>query len=161
MEGTGKLKSNKPVGPGPDCRPHGTRHKTGVAGVMNPDMVRKLAAQGMGLAEIGYFYGCGKSNIHHAIRSDEAIQQAWNEGLAQAIEKATSCLMKNITEHNNVLAAMFFLKCKHLTGEGERGWVEEQHKKEQPDNNLPRVSIYIPHNNRDAIPEDAIIEDSF
>lgn len=144
----GKPTANKPIGDGPDERPHGTKWKTGVHGMLTPDMVRTLAAQGMSLSEIGYYYGCGKSNIHHAINKDDELLQAWNEGLSAAIEKATNCLMKNITENNNVLAAMFFLKCKSLPG--DRGWLEEQHKRNDLNTDAPRVQIYLPDNSRDS-----------
>ena len=149
---TGKLNANKLIGTGQDEREHGTRYKTGVKGVLNPDMVLKLASQGMGLTEIGYYYGCTKSNICHAIKSDEELSQAWNQGLSMAIEKATGCLMRNI-ENDNVLAAMFLLKCKHLIG--EKGWLEQQYKEKNVDPELtPRVMIYLPENNRDVNNDD-------
>ena len=148
----GKPTANRPIGNGQDEREHGTRYKTGVKGVLNPDMVRKLASQGMGLSEIGYYYGCTKSNICHAIKSDEDLSQAWNEGLSMAVEKATGCLMRNI-ENDNVLAAMFLLKCKHLIG--EKGWLEQQYKEKIVDPDLaPRVMIYLPENNRDVVETD-------
>ena len=153
---TGKLNANKPIGEGPDCREHGTKYKTGVRGVLTPDAVRSYAAKGMSLGEIAYFHGCTKMNICGAIKEDLDLQQAWNEGISAAIEKATNCLLRNI-ENDNVLAAMFLLKCKHLSG--EKGWLEEQHKQKIVDTeSAPRVHIYLPGNGRDSIP-DAVSED--
>ena len=152
----GKLNANRPLGDGPDERPHGTRWKTGVYRTLTPDMVRQLAGQGMGLAQIAYYYGCAKSTVHDAINHDEELLQAWNGGLSEAIEKATNCLMKNITENNNVLAAMFLLKCKHLPG--ERGWIEEQYKRDEAQIEAPRVQIFLPDNSRDSFPSDALLE---
>lgn len=154
----GKLNANKPIGDGPECREHGTKWKTGVHGVLTPDAVRSYAAKGMSLTEIAYFHGCTKMNICSAIKEDLDLQQAWNEGISEALEKATNCLMRNI-ENDNVLAAMFLLKCKHLTG--ERGWLEEQHKQKVVDaESAPRVNVYLPHNFRDSIP-DTVSEESF
>lgn len=149
----GKMNSNKPIGDGPDFREHGTKWKTGVRGVLTPDAVRSYASKGMSLGEIAYFHGCTKMNICGAIKEDPDLQQAWNEGISAAIEKATNCLMRNI-ENDNVLAAMFLLKCKHLSG--EKGWIEEQHKQKVVDSeSSPRVMIYLPDNGRASIPEES------
>ena len=127
--------------------------------MLTPDAVRSYAAKGMNLSEIGYFHGCSKVNICVAIKEDPDLQQAWNEGISEAIEKATNCLMRNI-ENDNVIAAMFLLKCKHLTG--ERGWLEEQHKQRITDaESAQRVTVYIPHNGRDPIPDDIVSEKNF
>lgn len=155
----GKLNANRPIGDGPDCREHGTKWKTGVRGVLTPDAVRSYAAKGMSLTEIAYFHGCTKVNICLALKEDPDLQQAWNEGISEAIEKATNCLMRNI-ENDNVLAAMFLLKCKHPAG--EKGWLEEQHKQRITDaESAPRVNIYLPDNQRDSIPDDAVSEKAF
>ena len=154
---TGKVNANRPIGKGSDSRPHGTKWKTGVHGVLKPEMVKKLASQAMTLAEIGYFHGCSKENIHYAINADSELLQAWNEGLTQAIEKATSCLMRNI-EKDNTLAAMFLLKYKHLPG--EKGWCEQQHKEKEVDpDHSPRVEIFLPHNFRNDPPNGFSVKD--
>lgn len=145
----GKLNANKPIGEGLDCREHGTKWKAGARGVLTPDAVREFAALGMSIPAIGYFLGCTKQNIYGALKEDEALNQAWCEGVAELLYKAGQCISRKI-DNDDTVASLFTLKCKHIPG--ETGWIEEQYKKEQPTTDFPRVNIYIPSNNRD-LPE--------
>lgn len=154
IEGSGKLNANKPIGDGPDCREHGTKWKTGARGVLSPDVIREFAGYGMTIPAIGYYLGCSKQNIYDAINNDDSLSQAWCEGVAQLLYKAGKCVSSKI-DNDETLSAMFTLKCKHIPG--EKGWIEEQYLKEQPDNNAPKVAIYIPWNERDPLPEDSFL----
>jgi len=133
IEGTGKLNANKKIGDGPDCREHGTKWKTGARGVLTP--------------------GCSKQNIYDAIADDEELNQAWCEGIAQLLYKAGKNISSKI-ESGDSLLSMFTVKCKRLPG--EEGWVEQQYRKDAPDNNQHTVHIYLPSNGRDEPPEESI-----
>lgn len=148
----GKLNANRPIGEGENCRTHGTKWKTGIKGVLSPDIIRKFASQGMTLTEIGYLCGCTKQNIHAALK-DEELNQAWCEGLAVFIEESTGCLLRNI-RNDNTLSAMFALKCRHLPN--ERGWIEQQYREKTVDEeSRPCVQVILPYNHRDPIDENA------
>ena len=136
---TGKLTANKPIGTGPDERPHGTKWKTGARGVLTPAVVREFASYGMSLKAIGYLVGCSKQNIHSAIKDDPDLQQAWCEGVAQLLLKAGKCIAHNC-ENNNIIAGIFTVKSKHMPD--EKGWIEEQYqdKKLDPDS-IPKCVI--------------------
>ena len=153
IEGTGKLNANKKIGDGPDCREHGTKWKTGARGVLTPDVVRELAGYGMTVPAIGYYLGCSKQNIYDAIADDEELNQAWCEGIAQLLYKAGKNISSKI-ESGDSLLSMFTVKCKRLPG--EEGWVEQQYRKDAPDNNQHTVHIYLPSNGRDEPPEESI-----
>ena len=149
IDGTGKANANKTAEEG---REHGTRWKTGARGVLTPALVREYAALGMTLTSIAYLVGCSKQNIQAALK-DEALNQAFCEGSAELQYRAGACIARKI-DNDELVPAMFALKCKPVPG--ERGWCEEQFKKPEPDNNLPRVQVFVPWNGRDPLPEDAI-----
>lgn len=143
----GKLNANKPLGEGPDCREHGTKWKTGVHGMLTPDIVRKFAAKGMSVEQIGYLHGCTPQNIRHAIVHDEELKQAWCEGLSRLMDKATNVIDHHLNE-NNLLAAMYVTKCIRLPG--EKGWIEQQYIRDDNSNgNQIEVKVYLPDNNRE------------
>lgn len=152
INGTGKLKANKPIGDGPDCREHGTRWKTGARGVLTPALVREYASLGMSLTAIAYLLGCTKQNVQAAMK-DDALNQALCEGAAELQYKASSCIARRI-DNDEWVPAIFVLKCKPIPG--EKGWIEEQYRKEEPNADNPKVRVFVPWNGRDPLPEDAI-----
>lgn len=145
---TGKLTANKPIGNGPDERPHGTKWKTGARGALTPDVVREFSSYGMSLVAIGYAVGASKQNIYECIKNDPELQQAWCEGTAQLLLKAGKCISHNL-ENNNLVSGIYVTKSKSMPGES--GWVEQQYvdKTIDPDS-MPRVTIYLPENHRDS-----------
>ena len=148
-EGKGKLNANKTPEEG---REHGTRYRTGARGVLTPELVREFASYGMSLTAIAYLVGCSRQNIQAAMK-DETLNQALCEGVAELQYKAGKCIASKI-DNNETLAAMFVTKCKPIPG--EKGWCEEQYKKEELATDTQKVKVYIPWNGRDPLPDDAI-----
>jgi hypothetical protein len=138
------LAANRKVGAGKNEREHGTRYRTGVHGLLTVELVRKYAAQGMSLKEIGNLIGCTGANIGDAIRKDNDLKAAWEQGHAGLVEKLTSSLMRQV-EKDSIIAVIFALKSRC-------GWVEfEKVMNRQDEANRPAVTVYIPHNSRDSV----------
>jgi len=149
----GKLKANKPIGNGQDERPHGTRWKTGLRGVINADIVREFASNGIGFEVIGFLCGCTRQNIYNVLRRDEDLMQAWSEGIACYIARCSYNVADNVDD-GNLLASMFGLKCVHLPN--EKGWIEQQYREKTVDiDSLPKVTIFLPENHRNSTENDS------
>ena len=118
-------------------------HWKGIHGLIEPEAVYTYAKQGMSLLEISKLYGCAKSNISHAIQSNEELKDAWERGHAELLVEYTGQLKKRAFENDIML--MFALKT-------QCGYVEEQHRlgKQLEQVDAPRVMIYLPSNGRDS-----------
>lgn len=116
-------------------------HWKGIHGMLKPEQVYHYAKQGMTLKEIGNLYGCVKSNISHAISTNEDLKEAWDKGHAELLIEYTGQLKKRAFENDVML--MFALKTQF-------GYCEEQHKvgKQLEPIELPKINIYLPDNGR-------------
>lgn len=139
MAGTGKPNANRTKEEG---REHGTHWKTGVHGILSPTLVYEYARQGMNFDEISKLYGCHKTNIAHAVNVDDELREAWERGHMELLIEYTGQLKKRAFENDTML--MFALKTQF-------GYCEEQFKigKQLDQQQAPRVTIFIPDNNRD------------
>lgn len=128
----------------------------GLSEMINAEDLEAMASCGMSPAQVAEFYGCSRQNLVNIMKQNPHLKHAFDSGRDKVMIKAVRVIMNKL-EKNDMLAAMFFLKCRC-------GWVEEGNRKEREIKDIPQVSIYIPHNGRDAIPDNAIIEsieDSF
>lgn len=87
--------------------------------------------------QIAACLGIAENTFTRLCRENESINAAYKRGRASHVGKVADALLKNATEKNNVLAQMFFLKCRG-------GWVESQ-----PEQERQTISIsYSPANGR-------------
>ncbi len=119
-------------------------HWKGIHGMLTPELVRKYASQGMTLKEIAKLYGCTRENISHSLASDDELKEAWELGHTELLIEYTAQLKKRAFENDTLL--MFALKT-------QCGYVEQQYVvgKDLEKKDIPRVNIYLPHNNRDDV----------
>jgi hypothetical protein len=121
-----------------------TVKNTGLIETLDLDHIKAMAAQGMSRQQIGSFYGVTGQWIGKLVKKHPELEEAFNAGLAQGINRASNKLMELI-ESGNIVAILFYLKC-------QAGWVEQQYVKEKLDeSNIPRVQIFIPDNQRDGL----------
>jgi len=114
---------------------------------LNLEHIEKMAEAGMSRQQIGQWYGVTGQRIGQLVEEHPDLDEAFTRGLAKGIEKASNGLMKLI-EEGNLIATIFYLKC-------QAKWREAQYDKPEPETNVQRVSIYLPHNSRDEIEIDA------
>ena len=98
---------------------------------LNPDevaLVERLAAY-MNQEQIAGILGISADTLRRIMRENDSVSMAYKKGRASKIELVAESLLKNATEKNNVLAQMFFLKCRG-------GWVESQPEQERPTINI-------------------------
>ena len=127
--------------------------KTKGCGIQQTMTVQEIAAMaqgGMNRQQIADYYGISVRRLNQLFKERNDLLQAFNTGLAQGIRFATGKLMELIDE-KNVVSILFFLKCR-------ASWIEQQYVKEKETQELPRVKIFLPHNNRDALSNDIVIE---
>lgn len=135
------MAANKPLGTGTNCREHGTRHMTGITGLLTPETVRSYAAKCMTMAEIANLFGCSKNNMADAIRNHPHLKAAWDQGHAELLDRVTSALMKRI-DSGCVPSIIFTLKSRF-------GWIEEQFRKpEKSETPVPQAIVFLPENGR-------------
>jgi len=121
-----------------------TVKNTGLIETLDLEAIKAMAAQGMSRQQIGSYYGVTGQWIGKLIKKHPELEEAFNAGLAQGINRASNKLMELI-EAGNIVAILFYLKC-------QAGWMEQQYVKEKPDeSNIPRVRIFIPDNQRDGL----------
>lgn len=111
---------------------------------INFDHVRKMAEQGMSRGQIGSFFGITGQRIGQLIKENPDLEEAFESGLAQGINRASNKLMELI-DAGNIVAILFYLKCHGR-------WIEEQYRQKEVDKStIPTVRIYIPDNQRDGL----------
>lgn len=115
----------------------------GIFPTMDINQIRTMAANGMSRAQIGAYHGVTGQRIGQLIKEHPELENAFEHGLSQGIEKATKSLM-TLIENGNIIATLFYLKSR-------AGWVEQQHLKEKPIL-TDSVKIFLPDNNRGGIP---------
>ena len=128
----------------------------GLAEMINADDLEAMASCGMTPAQVADFYGCSRQNLVNIMKQNPHLKHAFDSGLQKVMIKAVRVLMNKL-DKDDTLAAMFFLKCRC-------GWVEEANRKEREIKDIPQVRIFLPHNDRSPLPDNAIIEsgeDSF
>ena len=134
------MAANKKIGTGPDCREHGTRYMTGLKSILTPKTVRAYAAKAMTFEEIANLYGYHRQSAMTAIKTDESLLDAWQEGHAQLLKTVTGALLERIN-NGCVVSILFTLKSKF-------GWVEEQYRKQDTGVPILQAQVYLPGNNR-------------
>jgi len=92
------------------------------------DEVERMAAY-LNKAQIAACLGIAENTFSRLTRENESINTAYKKGRASHVGKVADALLKNATEKNNVLAQIFFLKCRG-------GWVESQPEQEKPTINI-------------------------
>jgi len=90
--------------------------------------VERMAAY-LNKAQIAACLGIGENTFTRLCRDNESIDTAYKKGRASHVGKVADALLKNATEKNNVLAQIFFLKCRG-------GWVESQPEQERQQINI-------------------------
>ena len=121
-----------------------TVKNTGLIETLDLEALKQMAAQGMSRQQIGSYYGVTGQWIGKLIKKHPELEEAFNAGLAQGINRASNKLMELI-EAGNIVAILFYLKC-------QAGWMEQQYVKEKLDEStLPKVRIFLPHNGRDDV----------
>ncbi|TVR66948.1 MAG: hypothetical protein EA420_01130 [Candidatus Competibacteraceae bacterium] len=113
--------------------------------VIDPADLQAMATAGMTPAQVAAYYGMSRQNLCALLKNHPELDLAFKTGLNKVMIKATRVLMSKL-EKEDVLAAMFLLKCRG-------GWVEEQHRREKLVIDAPRPVIYLPSNGRDPAPE--------
>lgn len=115
--------------------------------MMEPELVKEYARKGLTPNQIADLYGCTKSNITHLLSTKDDLKAAWNEGHAELLVELIGQLKKRAMESDVCL--LFFLKCVF-------GFCEEQYKvgKQLEKIEMPRVTIFLPDNGRDNVPEE-------
>jgi len=102
-----------------------------------------MAAGGMNRQQVADYFGITVRRLNQIFKEREDLLSAFNTGIAEGIKTATDALMDKIRSGDTV-PILFYLKCR-------AGWVEQQYIKEKPDmDNIPRVNVYLPSNNRDV-----------
>ena len=124
----------------------------GLAEMINAEDLEAMASCGMSPAQVAEFYGCSRQNLVNIMKQNPHLQHAFDSGRDKVMIKAVRVIMNKL-EKNDMLAAMFFLKCRC-------GWVEEGNKKDRDTKEIQQVSIYIPHNSRDTLPDNVLIENN-
>lgn len=105
------------------------------------DHVREMAAGGMTVRQIGLYYGITPTWMGKLIERYPELQDAFDQGLAQGIARATKSLMQQI-DNGNVISTIFFLKVVAK-------WVEHEKVMNRYDpETAPRVQILLPDNSR-------------
>lgn len=125
---------------------------SGLAQMINAEDLEAMASCGMTPAQVAEFYGCSRQNLVNILKQNPQLNHAFDSGLKRVMIKAVRVLMNKL-DKDDTLAAMFFLKCRC-------GWVEEANKKDRDTKEVQQVSIYLPFNGRDALPDNALIENS-
>ena len=121
-----------------------TVKNTGLIETLDLEALKQMAAQGMSRQQIGSYYGVTGQWIGKLIKKHPELEEAFNAGLAQGINRASNKLMELI-EAGNIVAILFYLKC-------QAGWMEQQYVKDKVDEStIPRVRIFIPDNQRDGL----------
>lgn len=121
-----------------------TVKNTGLIETIDLDAIKAMAAQGMSRQQIGSYYGVTGQWIGKLIKKHPELEEAFNAGLAQGINRASNKLMELI-DAGNIVAILFYLKC-------QAGWMEQQYVKEKVDQStIQKVRIYIPDNGRDNL----------
>lgn len=121
-----------------------TVKNTGLIETLDLEHIKAMAAQGMSRQQIGSFYGVSGQWVGKLIKKHPELEEAFNAGLAQGINRASNKLMELI-EAGNIVAILFYLKC-------QAGWMEQQYVKEKVDQStIPKVRIFIPDNQRDDL----------
>lgn len=90
--------------------------------------VERMAAY-LNKAQIAACLGISENTFIRLTKENELIDTAYKRGRASHVGKVADALLKNATEKNNVLAQMFFLKCRG-------GWIESQPEQEKPTINI-------------------------
>ena len=106
--------------------------------------VERMAAY-LNKAQIAACLGIAENTFTRLTRENESIDAAYKKGRASHVGKVADALLKNATEKNNVLAQMFFLKCRG-------GWVESQPEQERQQINI-HYSPAQGRGERDVTPE--------
>lgn len=92
------------------------------------EQVEKLAAY-LNKAQIASVLGMAEKTFLRICRENELVDTAYKRGRASHVGTVAASLLRNATEKNNVLAQMFFLKCRG-------GWVESQPEQERQQINI-------------------------
>lgn len=87
------------------------------------EQVEKMAAY-LNKAQIAACLGIAEKTFLRICRENESVDTAYKRGRASHVGTVAASLLRNATEKNNVLAQMFFLKCRG-------GWVESQPEQER------------------------------
>ena len=98
---------------------------------LNPEevaQVERLAAY-LNQEQIAGVLGISADTFRRIMKQNDSVSIAYKKGRAAKVELVAESLLKNATEKNNVLAQMFFLKCRG-------GWVESQPEHERPTINI-------------------------
>lgn len=92
------------------------------------DEVERMAAY-LNKAQIAACLGIAENTFTRLTKENESIDAAYKRGRASHVGKVADALLRNATDKNNVLAQMFFLKCRG-------GWVESQPEQERQQINI-------------------------
>ena len=98
---------------------------------LNPEeveQVERMAAY-LNQEQIAAVLGISSDTFRRIMKQNESVSIAYKRGRASNVGNVAAALMRNATEKNNVLAQMFFLKCRG-------GWVESQPEQEKPTINI-------------------------
>ena len=98
---------------------------------LNPEeveQVERMAAY-LNQEQIAAVLGISADTFRRIMKQNESVSIAYKRGRASNVGNVAAALMRNATEKNNVLAQMFFLKCRG-------GWVESQPEQEKPTINI-------------------------
>ena len=117
----------------------------GTQKTMTPELLSEMAAGGMNRQQAADYFGITVRRFNQILKQREDLLSAFSGGVAEGIKMATDSLMERIKE-GNIVAILFYLKAR-------AGWVEEQYRKEKPDENTPKVMIWLPDNQRDSSPK--------
>ncbi len=123
----------------------------GLFGTMKIENMEAMAEKGMTRQQIGAYYGVTGQRIGQLIKEHPELEEAFDRGLSKGIEKVTNKLWELI-EEKNIVAILFFLKCHGK-------WIEQQYVKEKEVDDSPRVTIFLPENNRDIIQGEVITDE--
>ena len=92
------------------------------------EQVERLAAY-LNQAQIAAVLGIAEDTFRRIMRENDSVSMAYKRGRASHVGTVAASLLRNATEKNNVLAQMFFLKCRG-------GWVESQPEQERQTINI-------------------------
>lgn len=123
----------------------------GVAKMVNVEDLQAMAAAGMTPAQIATYYGLTRQGMVRVVEQNPELSQAFHDGLNHVLVKCVRVLMDKL-DKGDTFAAVYLLNNRF-------GWMEERHRKEKPVIDMPKITIFLPDNQRDPSINETIVAD--
>ena len=112
----------------------------GTATIVNQTDLEAMATAGMTPAQIAAYYNLTRQGMVKVINDNPELKEAFHNGLHHVLVKCVRVLMNKL-EQGDTFAAIYLLNNRF-------GWCEEKYKKEKEVIDMPKVSVFLPDNER-------------